>query len=105
MPVQIPIPPGELTPRFSLQAELSAVTYTLLFIWNARALSWRLDILDQSETTIAEAGIALVEEYPIGLRALPAGYLWVFRPSPAVGDLTDLQTLQLLYFVNGEPAS
>jgi len=60
--VIIPISVG--VPDQQLQVELDSVTYTLRFVWNARANGWFVSLMDAEENPVL-MGRRLVVSWPI----------------------------------------
>jgi hypothetical protein len=108
MAVNISLTPG--LPFFDLQMTLDDVAYTLQFRWNVRCERWFMDILDEQASTLLQAGICLVADFPLtAVRTgrTPPGIFVALDTSGAGLDPTidDLGTrVQLIYFTEEEIA-
>ena len=63
MSVDVKIVPGDA--RFTTQAVLDGVTYTLQFAWNVRLSSWFMDVLDSQGIEVLQTGLRLVANWPL----------------------------------------
>jgi hypothetical protein len=109
----VPLDGVEGLPYFDAQATLDGVTYTLSFRWNVRAQAWYLDIWDELGTTLYEAGVRLVANYPLCAYfsgRQPAGNLVAVDTSgqgidPGLNDLGGPSArVQLYYLTTAEAA-
>lgn len=65
MPTEIPLRSD--LPRYDLQVQLDAVTYTLELHWNTREAAWYMNVRTEDGSDIVN-GIKVVVDFPLGRR-------------------------------------
>ena len=75
----IEIPLDSTEPNFTVDVDLSGVTFRLRFLWNTRGEYWKVSLLDTNDNIIV-SGQKLVSNFPLFYRnvslSLPRGLLF-----------------------------